>query len=243
MNMNRQILGVVASGVLALGSWETAAVAFDIGVMPSGGLHFLGNGTLSAGVGSNYKDGQFKFYGADATAPVFRINGVTEGGVGDAVGYVGRIENTFTMGTIVTESSIKQSATVSGVGLLSIYDPDNPLDKLTATVEWIDIVSFKTGASVNTDAVLNLSNIQYSGSSQDLLGLLSSVDAYQIMNFSLPKIGTKFRDLNYLSANSYKTSFDADIIFTPLSVPDGGATLILLGAGFAMFAFARRDSR
>lgn len=243
MKINRQILGVVAGGMLALGSWEASAVAFDIGVATGGGLHFLGNGALSAGVGSNYKDGQFQFFGETSSAPVFRINGVTEGGVGEAIGYVGRIDGIFTMGTVVTISSTTQRATVSGSGTLSIFDPLNPSDKLTAKIAWIDIESYKTGASVNTDAVLNLSIIEYSGLNHDLLGLASSVDAYEVMNFSLPKIGTKFRDLNWLSSNNYKTSFDADILFTPLAVPDGGGTLILLGAGIALLAFARRDQR
>ncbi|MEO6667703.1 MAG: hypothetical protein ABIO65_13165, partial [Nitrospiria bacterium] len=97
----------------------------------------------------------------------FAIGSVSDG-TGSAVGFNGRIEGTFTIGSITTLAPGYQTASVTGPGTLSIFDGTT---SLTASLDWVSIYTLNTTGGINAGGDVNLTSISYSGTDADLLAL------------------------------------------------------------------------
>jgi hypothetical protein len=144
--------------------------------------------------------------------------------VGDAVGDFGRMDGTFTIGAITTVGSV-QTASVTGVGILTIHDGLG--SDLKASLVWDAIQTSGAGGTINVNGVLNLSGIAYAGTELDLIALRDAQagSGSDVVTFQF----RPGKSLTALTANGKinSTSFSGTLQATP--VPDGGLTLSLLG--------------
>lgn len=157
----------------------------------------------------------------------FNITAVHDGAGGDTVGLLGSIAGTFAIGTVQPDNS----ATVANQGDLTITDKGgNPF---TAKVLWYTIFSVGTVGGINDNAMVNLSNIHYSGANPDLQGWVGDQTAVVAFGFSPGK------DLSVLTAEPENaTSFSGNLIAVPTP-----SVLLLLGTGLAGLAGLRLRGR
>jgi len=150
----------------------------------------------------------------------FQITGVNDGG-DLALGLYGNIGGTFTINAITT-SGDRQSASVSGTGILSINDGVGY--SATGDLQWVEIYTLGTGGTINAGGVVNLTNIVYSGENADLLALGSNGSVNATFNF-VPALS-----LTYLTTDGYVKSASYSGSIAPAQVTEP-TSLILLGAG------------
>jgi hypothetical protein len=156
---------------------------------------------------------------------------------GSASGFHGGISNTFGVGTITSTTTPQgplETASVSGTGLLTIFDGSFTL---TADLNWIDIATFGTAGSLNTLGTGNLSNIVYSGSNIDLLALANAGSGIQTATFQF-STPTSLTDLFTTSSSTTSTSFSGSISTVPIP-----ASVWLFGSGILGLAGVRRKKR
>jgi len=136
---------------------------------------------------------------------------------GSAAGLLGEITGTYSIGAITT-IGIVSSAPVTGSGLFVIHDGSATL---SATLNWVDILQVGAGNILNDSGVVSLTGITYGGSNPDLLALASAGSAANVLTFQfIPPVS-----LSTLAGSPNATSFSGSIS----TVPDGGATVALLG--------------
>ena len=148
------------------------------------------------------------------------------GGTGSATG----LEGTFTGGPwsygAITSSSGVQTATVNpGPATLTINDGAGYL--ATANVAWVNVTTYQGAGFLNVGAIVNLSNLAYSGANVDLMSFFSAPAGVLTLSFQYNPAMT----LSQLTAGSgpYLTSFSGSL--TP--VPEPGV-LAICGLGFAL---------
>jgi hypothetical protein len=142
-------------------------------------------------------------------------------GTGTAVGLLGNIGGTYTIGAITVDGN-RQSAPVTGSGTFSIDDGAGNL--LTADIAFLTIFTDGEAGNVNAGGTLNLTNVSYSGTNADLLTLEALSPGTLGVSFNF----TPARTLTEL-ANSPQdtTNWNGDLI---AAVP-APAGLLLLAAG------------
>lgn len=166
----------------------------------------------------------FKFGNAISGPGVGYSFSITESdGLGDSLGLFGSIEGTFNIGAVVNGE-----ATVSGSGTVLLQGG------FVANVSFDTI--FKTRATGGIEGEFNLSNIVYSGSNADLLALQAGAPGEANLSFTIS--GMTLSDI-LASGTPVSTSYDGEFV---ASVPDGGATALLLGIGSLGLALFRRKS-
>jgi hypothetical protein len=143
-------------------------------------------------------------------------------GAGDSIGLFGTIQGTFNIGAVVNGE-----APVSGTGSVSIQGG------FTADVSFDSI--FKSKATGGIEGAFNLSNINYSGSNLDLLALQAGAPGDANLSFTIT--GMSLASI-VSSTTPISTSYDGE--FRATSVPDGGATALLLGLGMLGLTGLRR---
>jgi hypothetical protein len=136
---------------------------------------------------------------------------------GSAAGLLGEITGSYSIGAITTVG-IVSSAPVTGVGSFVIHDGSATL---SGTLSWVDLVQVGAGSILNDSGMIDLTGITYGGSNPDLLALASAGNAANVLTFQfIPAVS-----LTTLAGSPNSTSFSGSIT----TVPDGGATVALLG--------------
>jgi hypothetical protein len=147
---------------------------------------------------------------------------------GSAFGDSGTISGSYQIGTISTSGGTS-TASVTGSGVLTIVDG---LQTLTANLTWVDIVQNGTGSTLNDTGAVNLSNVTYGGSNVDLLALATAINDSDTLDFTF----IQAQSLSTIASTSESTTFSGTIA----TVPDGGTTAMLLGAGLSGLALLKR---
>lgn len=207
----RSILNLTWLALLAVGGTAPLrAINLDFGSSPGATLSFAGDGTFS------FVDSSAGIY----TGSDFIVNLSSSGRTGSnsAVGLLGNLGGTFTIGAI--SSGV---APVSGSGALTITEGAN---LFAGTVQWVQIHQTATSGNLNLSGVVNLTGITYGGSNQDLMELAVPGSASSVLSFSFASPGYS---LAQLASTPITTSYNGDL-HTGRSVPDGGTTLLILGA-------------
>jgi hypothetical protein len=208
-------------GSVCLTAHTGTAISLDIvnvtgnSLPTSARLHFAGNSTFTfddatTGANSGYD---------------FIVNGST--GAGDSFGMRGNISGIFTIGA---PSGSPESATVtsSAGAFLSIWDGTY---LFKGAIDWVALTRDGTSGDLNMQGLVNLTGITYSGIVSDLLALKGSGDASTTIGFTFNPVKT----ITQLRTENIRTSYSGDLT----SVPDGGASLLLLGMAFASLGLVR----
>jgi hypothetical protein len=213
------------AGLFSLGMGAAAhAISLDINTVQgttqntSSRLNFAGDGTFTfenATTGANA--------GYD-----FVVSGST-GGFGDSFGLYGNIGGTFSIGAPAGSPEMA-TVTSSPNATLSIFDGTNTF---IGDIDWLSLERDGTSGDFNISAQVNLTNIVYSGTFQDLIalkGALSTASATIAFSFNPEK------SITQLKTQSLFTSYSGDLA----SVPDGGATVALFGLSLLGLTGVRR---
>lgn len=197
------------------------AINLDFGSSPGATLNFAGDGTFS------FVDSSTGIY--NGTDFVINLSSSGRTGSNSAVGLLGHLGGTFTIGAI--SSGV---APVTGSGPLSITDGAN---LFAGTVQWLQIHQAATSGNLNLSGVVNVTGITYGGSNQDLMELAAPGSASAVLSFSFASPGYS---LTQLATTNVTTSYNGDL-HTSRSVPDGGTTVLVLGGALGVCGlFLRR---
>ncbi len=166
-------------------------------------------------------DSTFEFVAGGATSP-YSFN------VSDCTGCLGHIDGTFTIGAITTDGGT-QSAPVTGAGQLMIFDG---VDTLTADLDLVDIFTNGAIGGTNVNAVLNSTNVAYTGGEANLLALLGGARTILSFQFDVPT------SLTTLATVPTQNSFSGTL-GTPVVIPEP-ATMGLVGGILLGLGLMRR---
>ena len=212
----------LALGTLLAGA-PLRAINLDFGSSPGATLQFAGDGTFS------FVDSSTGIY--NGTDFVINLSSSGRTGSNSAVGLLGHLGGTFTIGAI--SSGV---APVTGSGPLSITDGAN---LFAGTVQWLQIHQAATSGNLNLSGVVNVTGITYGGSNQDLMELAAPGSASAVLSFSFASPGYS---LTQLATTNVTTSYNGDL-HTSRSVPDGGTTVLVLGGALGLCGLCLRRWR
>ncbi|MFZ9746278.1 MAG: hypothetical protein ACO3G4_06570 [Opitutaceae bacterium] len=213
-----KLLALAATTLLA--SVPLRAINLDFGSSPGAMLSFAGNGTFS------FVDSAQGIY--SGTDFVINLSSSGRTGSNSAVGLLGNLGGTFTLGAI--SSGV---AAVTGSGPLTITDGAN---LFAGNVQWLQIHQAATSGNLNLSGVVNVTGITYGGSNQDLMELAAPGSASAVLSFSFASPGYS---LTQLASTPVTTSYNGDL-HPSRSVPEGGSTLLILGAVLGLAGLALR---
>lgn len=213
-----KLLALAATTLLA--SVPLRAINLDFGSSPGAMLSFAGNGTFS------FVDSAQGIY--SGTDFVINLSSSGRTGSNSAVGLLGNLGGTFTLGAI--SSGV---AAVTGSGPLTITDGAN---LFAGNVQWLQIHQAATSGNLNLSGVVNVTGITYGGSNQDLMELAAPGSASAVLSFSFASPGYS---LTQLASTPVTTSYNGDL-HPSRSVPEGGSTLLILGAVLGQAGLALR---
>ena len=214
------ICAVIGAGLLV--TQQLSAITLSFANVVGANVEFLGiNDTFHFNPGSSLLN-QFRITASD--------------GVGDSVTDMGRINGTFHIGAITINGGL-QTAPVTGVGSVVIHDGSG--FDMSASLVWNEIQTSGTAGSLNLTGLLNLSSVTYHGAQSDLHAMAAPHVGTAVLSFTF----IPARTLTQLTANASdkKTSFSGTL--NAQTIPDGGATLMMLGAGIVGMAFAGRSRK
>lgn len=217
----------VVAGLVVLGAASKAsAISIDFSSVVDARVQFNGSSDT------------FAFVPTDETRNQFQIT--LSDGSGDSVGLFGRMNGSFSIGSITTIGSL-QTASVSGSGELVIHDGAGY--DLTGTLVWESVSTFGSGGVINVNGSLNLSSLTYNGTRADLLALAAPGVGSEVISFQfLPG-----KSLTELTADGrvFSTTFSGSLSAAEVPqgsdpVPDGGSSMFLLGAGLIGLSIVSR---
>jgi len=198
-------------GVVAMVAGSAIALQIDYGTTTGSAISFNGSGGFSFNPGVGS----------------FRVTS------GNAAGLLGDISGTFNIGSITTSGGVS-SAPVSGSSQFVIHDAAN--NSLTGTLTMADIVQVGTGSTLNSQGVINLSGLSYNGTNPDLIALAAAGSGMNVITFQFASPIT----LQTMASTVLNTSFSGSVFTEETQVPDGGATVMLLGLALSGLALVRR---
>ena len=146
---------LVLAAATLLASAPLRAINLDFGSSPGATLRFAGDGTFS------FVDSALGIY--NGTDFVINLSSSGRTGSNSAVGLLGHLGGTFTLGPISSGVAV-----VTGSGPLSITDGAN---LFAGSVQWLQIHQTATSGNLNLSGVVNVTGITYGGSNQDLMEL------------------------------------------------------------------------
>ncbi len=216
---------------LPLGAQE---YAFDISSVPGASLLF-------SGVGDTF---QFLPESGDFDFEVDRSD------FDDLSGVSGRIEGTFTIGTILNPGTAFETALVSGLGTFSLVDALG--FAITADLAWNDIHTVDLGNSsggLNLVGFTNLTNFSdYAGINQRLASFMSN-DGEVTLSFEFSpgrSLSELTADLDEFGQQNFNTtSYSGDVIVqsTLAAIPEPAGTTAVAGLLVLGFAIAMQVTR
>jgi hypothetical protein len=166
----------------------------------------------------------------------FSVDGVTPGMAGDSIGDLGTMSGKYTIGAITTVGST-QSAVVSGMGTLLIYDNGVKGPALKGTIDWQSISTSGTGSTLNLSGVLNVTGVTYNGTEKDLQFFAGIGSLVETLTFSFTPGKTLTQLADYATKDTYSGALSDNL---PQGVPDGASTVGLLGGGLLALGSVRR---
>lgn len=222
------LLAAVCAGMGVL-SQSAQAITIDFSSLPGASVEFDGNTDT--------------FHFAPTGADQMRIT--MSDGVGDSVGLLGRMDGSFTLGSISTIGAL-QIAAVSGIGTLIIDDGAG--SSLTATLTWSQIATFGTAGIINVDGSMNLQSISYTGSNQDLLAIAAPERGTETVSFQFVP-GRTLLELTE-DGTSQSATFSGRIVAEDTTsggggdpVPDAGATALMFALGLLGLGYMGRQKK
>ncbi|MES2572406.1 MAG: VPDSG-CTERM sorting domain-containing protein [Verrucomicrobiota bacterium] len=232
----KPLLKLTCAAAVALGMFtanEAQAIQLNFSSLGAG------DGGVAAQLAFDGDADSFVFDPSTGTGPnggfTFGVTSILDG-AGDSANLTGNIGGLFTIDTssIFTFGST-QLANVDGLGTFSIFDGFNTL---SADVFFTDISTTGVSGGINFSGSLNLSNISYGGSVQDLLDLSSQPDPRVTVSFTF----SSPTNIDALTADGSTnvTSFSGAASTVVPAVPDAGSTMALLGFGLAGIEGLRR---
>jgi hypothetical protein len=215
-------VGLVAATAILLSS---RAEALTLNFSEVGGALIVFNG-----------DSNSFTFAPTAPAAQFSITSVVDGVSAGTVNDTGSMSGVFTLGSITSPAAGLEVAPVNGAGVLTINDGAG--QSLTANLTFGTISSFGTGGTINLQGAVNLTNIQYVGTDVNYLAFAAANNGIETITFQF----TSPTSLTQLTADgtTTSTSFSGSITASATSVPDGGATAVLLGLSLLGVAAVRR---
>jgi hypothetical protein len=215
-------VGLVAATAILLSS---RAEALTLNFSEVGGALIVFNG-----------DSNSFTFAPTAPAAQFSITSVVDGVSAGTVNDTGSMSGVFTLGSITSPAAGLEVAPVNGAGVLTINDGAG--QSLTANLTFGTISSFGTGGTINLQGAVNLTNIQYVGTDVNYLAFAAANNGIETITFQF----TSPTSLTQLTADgtTTSTSFSGSITAAATSVPDGGATAVLLGLSLLGVAAVRR---
>ena len=225
--MKYSLLAVVIAALALITQTANAeTVSFDFASVPGSSIEFNGtNRTFDFPTTS-----QYDFLITSASSP-------------DLEGLQGNIGGTFTVGTITPQQSERRKQTLRHqTAPYSVYDGSG--NTLTANLNWKDIeVLYGVFGLLNMSGTANLSNITYSGSNSDLLGIKNGTDQTVVLTFQFSPVT---ESLTQLTTNGQETSTSysgslSSVLVTP--VPEPSSCMLLVTAGLGLLAYASRRRR
>jgi hypothetical protein len=162
----------------------------------------------------------------------FHITSDTDGS-GSAIGLVGNIDGTFTIGAISSPAAGAEIAPVTGTGTFSIDDGVGFV--LSGVLEWVSIFTLGTAGGLNAGGEANVTGITYGGANADLLAFSAFGSAINALTFQFtPAVPLS---VLVIDGNLNGTSYSGTACAVP--VPP---SLILLGSGLLGLVGLRRKS-
>jgi hypothetical protein len=223
--MKKTSISILATAVLGL------TTALNVGAQSS--INF--SSTPGSTIQFNGSSSTFQFN--PSTSPIFggiflgsqwQI-GSENGGTGSAIGLLGVFNNSpFSYGPITTTivgSSVDESATVTGpAGALVINDGSG--FNVTGNIDWVQLSTHNFGGAINSQVLINLTDLSYAGSNPDLMAFNGASGAIALTFQYAP--GLSLADLSS-NPGPYLTSYSGSITVVP--EPTSTACLLLgLGA-------------
>jgi len=223
---------------LCFGSSARADLRLDISNVANANVEFQGFGTSASFTFNNNTSGQ----GFDVTQS---SNGT---GPNTAVGLFGTLGGTYsyTKASIVTTGPVQTASVTTSNGSLTITDANNV--SLTGNVTGVNVSTVGTLGTVDMSGTINLTNVSYLGTNQDLVQLKNEAAA----SGGVVTISFQFlpaQSLTQLTSNglekttSYSGSIATTAITTSSLVPEPSSLAIAgIGAlGMIGFALRRRN--
>jgi hypothetical protein len=218
--MRQQILCAVTTGLCLLLIGVASGDDIEIDFANTSGAQLTFNGT----------NGTFSFT-PDTNGHDFQINNVS-GGTGSALNLFGTISGTFTIGTI-----LNNEAPVTGSGVLTISDGSQ---SLTANISMMAIQKPNAAGVLNPNEIVNVSNIHYTGTNQDLSSFAGGLNPTALLTFFDSHTLTQLKS----GGQTVNTGFAGNL--TSAVVPEPGSMALVLGAipalGGLWFSRGRRKT-
>jgi hypothetical protein len=224
-----KLAAAIAASLCSSVASSQAELVLDYASTAGSTITFQGNGS-KANSGLN-GGGTFSFSSGGSGAD-FTITSTSDGsGLGDT----GVINGSYKIGAIATGVGGlgHQSAPVTDLGGNTITITDNLGKVLTADVNWESISTYQGNGSVNSGAVINLTDVSYSGTQAALLAILDE-PSYDTLSFNF----TPAKTLIQLSdggttGGPFSTSFNGvidPIVPEPTTLISGAMLLMPFGA-------------
>jgi hypothetical protein len=221
-----KIGNLLTVGLLALAAQQAHAISLDYSSHNDAKLQFVGTGN------------QFSFVNS-TTDPGYSFAVSASDGVGDSIGLLGTVSGSFTIGTPSGGFGF-EGASVSGTGVLSINDGFG--FNLTGLIQWNSIFTLNTSGGANDLGSLNLFGMNYGGANQDLIALAADLGGIGVATFQFGFIPAKNLTLLTTDGQVNSTTFTGDLQADVALLPDGGATIGMLGFGLLALAAFRRKT-
>ena len=153
-------------------------------------------------------------------------------------GLQGNIGGTFTVGTITTAEDGGQQANVTSTdGTFSVFDGASTL---TANLNWETIqVLYGLFGILNVKGAANLSDVTYSGSNSDLLGIRNGTDQTVVLTFQFSPVTERTLAELMTPGQVNSTSYSGSLS----SVPEPSSCMLLVTASLGLLTYARRRRR
>jgi len=214
MKKKLYVMAVVA-GLAIVGSGSAMAVTINY------------SSSFESGLGSaiNFNGTGGFYFSVDGAGNDFQITGPIGNSANGDYGTMGT--QVFTIGTISGNS-----ASVSGSTTLTIVGGGGTL---TGTLTWLNIQQQGTGGNLNLIGNVNLTGVTYTGTDATLKALATNSGGNDLDTLSF-QFGSDMTLAQLVGPPAQNSSYSGSIS----NSPDGGATVMLLGAALSAMGLLRR---